>query len=170
MKRKFTKLGIGFLIVVLLIALSVGVFALDGEYTRDVTVHGLSITANGQTITGVLSDPVDYWEVAGGGSLTDYDIIYDTIYDVDPIIYTGYYPDTPTGRVGNFIEYVCEKQDTQYVVTKINTSGDGKTYIPLNGFVFSIEKSLENATNYLKDFFSKNPRNLKEHHAWKRER
>ena len=150
MKRKFTKLGIGFLIVVLLIALSVGVFALDGEYTRDVTVHGLSITANGQTITGVLSDPVDYWEVAGGGSLTDYDIIYDTIYDVDPIIYTGYYPDTTTGRVGNFIEYVCEKQDTQYVVTKINTSGDGKTYIPLNGFVFSIEKSLENATSFAK--------------------
>lgn len=142
MKRKVLKISIVCLILSL-IAISVCVLALEGEYTRDVTKYGLSVTANSQTITGVYSDPVDYWEVASGGSLNDYEIRYDTINDVDSIIYTGFYPDTTTGRVGeNVVEYVCEKQDKAYVVTSINTSGDGTTYIPLNGFVLSVNKTV----------------------------
>ena len=104
-------------------------------------MYGITATANGNTITGAYSDPVDYWEVAAGGALNDYEIRYDAIDATDSIIYTGFYPDTTTGRVGNVVEYVCEKQETQYVVTSINTSGDGKTYIPLNGFVLSLDSA-----------------------------
>ncbi len=141
MKRKLFKLGLGCLIVALLMVCGISVFAIDGEYTRDITVMDITVTANGQTITNVYSDPVDYWEVADAGSLNDYEIRYDTIKATDSIIYTGYYPDTTTHRQGNVIEYVCEKVDSQYVVTKINTSGDGSTYIPLNGFVLSLSSS-----------------------------
>ncbi|MBO5715029.1 MAG: family 10 glycosylhydrolase [Clostridia bacterium] len=143
MKRKVLKISVVCLILFLIAIIGVCVFAIEGEYTRDVTKMGLTVTANGQTITGVYSDPVDYWEVASGGSLNDYEIRYDTVGDVDSVIYTGYYPDTTTGRVGdNVVEYVCEKQDKTYVVTSINTSGDGTTYIPLNGFVLSVNKTV----------------------------
>ena len=143
MKRKVLKISLVCLILSLVAVIGIGIFAIEGEYTRDITKYGLTVTANGQVITGVYSDPVDYWEVASSGTLNDYEIRYDTVNEVDSVIYTGFYPNTTTGRVGeNVVEYVCEKQDKAYVVTKINESGDGTTYIPLNGFVFSVNKTV----------------------------
>ena len=143
MKRKLFKLGLCVLIVSLLAVCGVVIFAAqEGEYTRDISQTGITVTVGENTITGVSSDPADYWEVATGGSLTDYEIRYDVIYDTHSIIYTAYYPKTTTGRVGNFTEYVCEYVEGNYVVSKINTSGDGTTYIPVGGFVLSLNNEL----------------------------
>ena len=143
MKRNLFRIGLCVLIASLLVIGGVLIFAAqEGEYTRDISKTGITVTAGDNTISGVYSDPADYWEVANGGSLTDYEIRYDTIYDEDSIIYTAYYPKTTTGRVGSFTEYVCEYNDGSYVVTQVNTSGDGNTYIPVGGFVLSLNSEL----------------------------
>ncbi len=143
MKRNLFRIGLCVLLVSLLAVSGVMIFAAqEGEYTRDISIRGITVTVGENTISGVSSDPADYWEVASGGSLTDYEIHYDTIYDEDSIIYTAYYPKTTTGRVGNYTEYVCEYSDGSYVVTKINTSGDGTTYIPVGGFVLSLNSNI----------------------------
>lgn len=111
----------------------------DGEYTRDITIRGVTVTAGDATISGAYTDPVDYWEVASGGSLSDYEIRFDpTLNETDTIVYTPWYPNTTTGRTGAYTEYVCEMEGGQYVVTSINTAGDGTTYIPVGGFVVSV--------------------------------
>lgn len=143
MKRNLFRIGLCVLIASILVIGGVLIFAAqEGEYTRDVSIRGITVSAGNNTISGVFSDPVDYWEVATGGSLTDYEIRYDTIYSNDSILYTAYYPKTTTGRVGSYTEYVCEYNDGSYVVTKINTSGDGTTYIPVGGFVLSLSSEL----------------------------
>lgn len=143
MKRNLIRIGVCVLLVSLLVVSGVIIFAAqEGEYARDVSIRGITVTVGENTLSGVSSDPVDYWEVASGGSLTDYEIHYDPIYDEDSLIYTAYYPKTTTGRVGNFTEYVCEYNEGNYVVTKINTTGDGTTYIPVGGFVLSLNSEL----------------------------
>ena len=141
MKKRLTLIGLSVLLVAMLLIAGISTFALDGEYTRDITVTNISVTVGGKTISGAYSDPVDYWEVATGGSLNDYEIRYDLTNEGDEIIYTPWYPDTTTKRVGNFTEYVCKLQNGEYVVTDINTSGDGTTYIPVGGFVLSLNNS-----------------------------
>ncbi|MBE6925642.1 MAG: hypothetical protein E7461_02250 [Ruminococcaceae bacterium] len=138
MSKRFIQIG---LCVILVMTLSVVAFAADGEFTRDITVRGITVTVGDKTIENVYSDPVDYWEETAAGSLMDYKIIYETVNDTDAVIYTAYYPDTTTGRVGNVTEYTCEIQNGSYVVTKINTSGDGKTYIPVGGIVISLSNA-----------------------------
>lgn len=143
MKRKLIKIALCVLIVSLLTVCGVVIFAAqEGEYTRDISVTGITVTVGGNTISGVTSDPADYWEVATGGSLTDYEIRYDVIGDTQSIIYTAYYPKTTTGRVGNYSEYVCEYNEGSYVVTSINANGDGTTYIPVGGFVISLNNEI----------------------------
>ena len=145
MSRRFIVIG---LCIALVMALSIVVFAADGEYTRDITVRGITVTVGNKTIEGAYSDPVDYWEETAAGSLMDYKIIYETVVATDTVIYTAYYPDTTTGRVGNVTEYTCEIQNGSYIVTKVNTSGDGKTYIPVGGIVLSV--SNETNPNFAK--------------------
>ena len=138
MKKRLTLIGMSVLLAVVMLVVGITAFAADGEFTRDVTVSGLTVTVGGKTVSGVYSDPVDYWEQAGAGVLINYEIRYDGVGNDDSVIYTAYYPDTTTGRVGNVDEYTCEYVDGKYVVTKINTAGDGTTYIPVGGFVLSV--------------------------------
>ena len=135
MSKRFIQIG---LCIMLVIALSVIAYAADGEYSRDITVRGITVTVGGKTVENVYSDPVDYWEETAAGSLMDYKIIYETVNDTDAVIYTAYYPDTTTGRVGNITEYTCEIQNGKYIITKVNANGDGKTYIPVGGIVISL--------------------------------
>lgn len=111
----------------------------DGEFNRVLSVDGITVTANGKTVENVYSDPVSYYESAASGYLNDYKIRYMTVGSKDTVIYTAFYPDTTTGRVGeNVTEYVCEPDGARFRVTSVNTSGDGKTYIPVGGFVLSM--------------------------------
>lgn len=142
MKTRLSRLLTGLLVASLLLVIGItALAAVEGEYTRDITVRDITVTVGDTTINNVYSDPADYWEVASGGSLTDYEIRYDTVGESDAVIYTGWYPNTTTGRVGNYTEYVCELDNGEYVVKKINTSGDGTTYIPVGGFVLSLNNS-----------------------------
>ena len=144
MKKRLTLIGLSVLLVAMMLIAGITAFAIDGEYTRDITVTNISVTVGGKTISNAYSDPVDYWEVAGGGSLSNYQIRYDAVAETDTVIYTAYYPDTTTGRTGNVTEYTVELENGKYVVTAVNTSGDGATYIPVSGFVLSVGNS-ENA-------------------------
>ena len=105
------------------------------------SVKGITVTVGSKTVSGVYSDPVDYWELVDGGSLADVEIRYEETGASDSVIYTAFYPNTTTGRIGNYTEYVCEYKSGRYSVTKINTSGDGTTYIPVNGFVLSLNST-----------------------------
>ena len=140
MKRNLAKISICLLIVTILMVCGLTASAAEGEFTRDVTVQGITVSVGNKTVTAY-SDPVDYWEVASSGSLTDYEIRYDAIGADDSVIYTAYYPDTTTGRVGGYTEYTCMLQNGSYVVTAVNTAGDGTTYIPVGGFVLSLSNA-----------------------------
>ena len=145
MKKRLTLIGLSVLLVAMLLIAGISTFAADGEFTRDITVTNISVNVGGKTISNAYSDPVDFWEVAGGGSLNNYEIRYDAVGDSDTVIYTAYYPDTTTGRTGNVTEYTCELENGKYVVTDVNTSGDGTTYIPVGGFVLSVSNSEHSA-------------------------
>ncbi len=138
MRTSLLRLTICLLAISLIMALGITAMAEEGEYNRDVTVRGVTVTAGGTTISGLYTDPVDFWEVASGGSLSDYAIREKTVLETDKVIYTPWYHKTTTGRVGAFTEYVCQMEDGKYVVTGINTAGDGTTYIPVGGFVISL--------------------------------
>ena len=138
MKRNLLKLGLCVLVVSILVVCGLTIFAADGQFTRRVTVSNITVTVGENSVSGVYSDPVEYYEEASDGNLNYYEIIYKEVAENDSVIYTAYYPKTTTGRVGNVHEYVFELVDGQYVVTSINTSGDGTTYIPVGGFVLSL--------------------------------
>ena len=111
----------------------------EGESSRNLSATGVTVTAGDNVIGGAYTDPAVYWEVASGGSLSDYEIRMSPILnDTDTVVYTPWYPNTTTGREGPYTEYVCEMNDGEYVVTSINTAGDGTTYIPVGGFVVSV--------------------------------
>jgi len=63
MSKRFIQIG---LCVILVMTLSVVAFAADGEFTRDITVRGITVTVGDKTIENVYSDPVDYWEETAG--------------------------------------------------------------------------------------------------------
>ena len=141
MKTRTTKIVLCALLSVILLIFGSAALAADGEFTRDLTVSGVTVQVGSTTISGVYTDPVDYWEVANSGALTNYEIRYNNVDTTDSVIYTAWYPKTTTGRTGNVIEYTCELVDGVYKVTKINSTGDGNTYIPVGGFVISLDKS-----------------------------
>ena len=162
MKRNFIKLGLCVLVLTLAIVCGLGIFAAqEGESTREVGVIDLSLTVGDKSINYLYSDPVEYWEVASSGSLIDYEIRYKTVGAKDSVIYTGYYPDTTTGRVGAVVEYTCEMENGQFVVTAINESGDGSTYIPVGGFVISLSSELYSDFAKLGDVVQLNTGKLK---------
>ena len=139
MKKNLLKLGLGVLMLSLLLLVGFGSFAAqEGEFSRDLTVYGITVSVGNNTIENVYSDPAVYWEVANSGSLTDYEIRYNSVGENDTVIYTAVYPTTTTGRKGNVTEYVCKLENGNYVVTQINNAGDGTTYIPVGGFVISV--------------------------------
>ena len=138
---KWAKGKILILTVCALALLGVGTAALAAQtegQTRDISVQGITVTVGGKTISNVVSDPIDYYEIVDNNTLADLNVIPDSLSADAPIIYTALYPYTTTGRQGNYVEYVCQKQSSRYYVTSVNTSGDGKTYIPVGGFVLSL--------------------------------
>lgn len=138
MKKTHLKIIVCAFVLLLTFAVGLTASAADGETENTPMVTGVTVTV-GNTTLNAYSDPVVYWDYASGGSLADYKIIYNEVGAADTVIYTPNYPKTTTGREGNVVEYVCELQNDVYVVTKINTAGDGSTYIPLNGFVLSAD-------------------------------
>jgi len=116
----------------------------DGEFTRGLSVTGVTVTVGGKTIENVYSDPVSFYEVASSGYLNDYKIQYAPVGAADTVIYTALYPDTTTGRTGAGItEYVCKPEGAQFLITEINSAGDGTTYIPVGGFVLSVSEAAQ---------------------------
>ena len=114
----------------------------DGEFTRSLSVTGITVTVGETTIENVYSDPVSFYEEAASGYLNQYEIRYQTVRASDTVVYTALYPDTTTGRTGEGItEYVCEPDGALFRITEINTTGDGTTYIPVGGFVLSVSEA-----------------------------
>lgn len=127
------------LLVVAMLPLGLLSVLADGEYNRDMSVTDITASSGGNTVTGIYSNPVIYYEEASSGYLNDYEIRYQTVKASDAVLYTADYPDTTTGRTGAGItEYVCEPDGASYLVTAVNTAGDGTTYIPVGGFVLSL--------------------------------
>ena len=139
MKRNLFKIGMCILALTLVIACGIMIFAAQqGEVIRRPSVYDLTVTVGNNSITDVYSDPVEYSDTASDGYLTGYEIRPLQVSETEAIVYTPFYPNTTTGRVGNVVEYACELVDGQYVVTEINKTGDGSTYIPVGGFVISL--------------------------------
>ena len=130
-------------VIMTLLALIIGITAsaAEGESDRNLSVTGVTVTVGGTTLNAY-SDPVNYWDYASGGSLADYEIQELPIGENDTVVYTAMYHKTTTGRVGSYTEYVCELKGDNYVVTKVNTTGDGSTYIPVGGFVVSVANAV----------------------------
>ncbi len=144
MKKTMNKAGILVVAAVLAVALAltmgISAFA-DGEFDRNMTVTNITATLGGNTVTGIYSDPVSYYEDSAHGQLTAQEIRYQAVGASDSVIYTPNWPKTTTGRVGSVTEYVCQLEGSKYVITQINTAGDGSTYIPIGGFVLSVSSS-----------------------------
>ena len=144
MRKNITRIAV--LALILSIALMCGVAAYaaqEGEYERNLS-QSVTATVGDRTLHAI-TDPVAFWEVASGGSLSDYQIKFNPVDPNATVIYTPWYPNTTTGRVGSFVDYVCKvDSDGNYVVTEIVTAGDGKTYIPVGGFVISVSASQDN--------------------------
>ena len=92
MKRKLFKLSLCLIAVSLLLAVGLIAFAAGDEFTRDLTVRGITVSAGDKTIENVYSDPVDYWEVVAAGALMDHKILYDAVGERDSVIYTASIP------------------------------------------------------------------------------
>ncbi len=117
--------------------------AQEGEFERPLS-ESVTATVGDRTLHAI-TDPVVFWEVASGGSLSDYQIKFNSVEENATVIYTPWYPNTKTGRVGSFVEYVCKvDNENNYVVTEVVTAGDGETYIPVGGFVISVPVSQDN--------------------------
>ncbi len=145
MKNKKVKLSLisAFVLILIFTALFTMMVFADGEYSRDMSVTDIVATSGDKTIEAIYTDPVSYFEDSAHGSLNIQEIRYQTVAESDSVIYTAFYPKTTTGRSGNVVEYVCEPDGGKFRVTAINSTGDGTTYIPVGGFVLSV-----NATNH----------------------
>ncbi len=144
MKKHLMRLTVFTLILSIFLQCGIVVSAAqEGEYERNLS-QSVTATVGNRTIHAI-TDPVVFWEVASGGSLSDYQIKFNQVEESATVIYTPWYPNTKTGRVGSYIEYVCElDSDSNYAVTKVVTAGDGETYIPVGGFVISVHTSQDN--------------------------
>lgn len=114
----------------------------DGEYTRILSVSGITATVGGTTVSGIYSDPASCYEEASSGYLNNYSISVGHVDEKDSVIYTALFPYTTTQRTGNVTEYVCEAVGSEFVVSEINSDGDGSTYIPVGGFVLSLNSDV----------------------------
>ena len=144
MKKHLMRLAIFTLIFSIFLQCAPAISAAqEGEYERNMSQ---SVTATvGEKTLHAITDPVVFWEVASGGSLSDYETKFNNVSEDATVIYTPWYPNTKTGRAGSYVEYVCKlDSENQYVVTEIVTAGDGNTYIPVGGFVISVHTSQDN--------------------------
>ena len=144
MKKHLMRLAIFTLIFSIFLQCAPAISAAqEGEYERNLSQ---SVTATvGEKTLHAITDPVVFWEVASGGSLSDYQIKFNSVSEDATVVYTPWYPNTKTGRAGSYVEYVCKlDSENQYVVTEIVTAGDGNTYIPVGGFVISVHTSQDN--------------------------
>lgn len=147
MKKHFMRLTVITLILTIFLqcgGLMIVSAAQEGEFERSMSQ---SVTATvGSNTLHAITDPVVFWEVANGGSLSDYQIKFNQVEENATVIYTPWYPNTQTGRAGSYVEYVCQlDSENNYVVTEVVTAGDGKTYIPVGGFVISVHTSQDNS-------------------------
>ena len=145
MKKHFMRLTVFTLILSILLQCGglIVSAAQEGESERNMS-QSVTATVGGNTLHAI-TDPVVYWEVANGGSLSDYQIKFNQVDENATVIYTPWYPNTTTGRAGSYVEYVCKlDSENHYVVTEIVTASDGKTYIPVGGFVISVHTSQNN--------------------------
>ena len=131
MKKHFTRLTVFALLLSIFLQCGIVVYAAqEGEYERNMS-QSVTATVGGKTLYAI-TDPVVFWEVASGGSLSDYETKFNNVSEDATVIYTPWYPNTKTGRAGSYVEYVCKlDSENQYVVTEIVTAGDGNTYIPV---------------------------------------
>lgn len=113
----------------------------EGEYTRNLSVYDVSVSCNDVDIKGIYTNPAQYNEDSASGYLVSQNISLLTVSENDKVIYTALFPRTTTNRSGNVIDYVCENNNGKYYVTKIDETGLGNTYIPVNGFVLSLPKA-----------------------------
>ena len=125
-------------LVLAMLPLSARTAYADGEFTRELSVKGITVTVGGNTIQNVYSDPASYYEEASAGYLNTYKINYQKPGANDSVIYTARYPKTTTGRTG-VTEYVCEPDGAAFKVAAVSTTGN--TYIPVGGFVLSVNES-----------------------------
>ena len=144
MKKHLMRLAIFTLIFSIFLQCAPAISAAqEGEYERNMS-QSVTATVGGKTLHAI-TDPVVFWEVASGGSLSDYETKFNNVSEDATVIYTPWYPNTKTGRAGSYVEYVCKlDSENQYVVTEIVTAGDGNTYIPVGGFVISVHTSQDN--------------------------
>ena len=140
MRTKLTRMAIVTLVLTIFFACFITANAAqEGEYERMLS-QSVTVTVGENTLNAI-TDPVIFWEVASGGALTDYQIKYNQVDENATVIYTPWYPNTKTGRIGSFVDYVCKiDNDGNYVVSDVVTTGDGSTYIPVGGFVISVPK------------------------------
>ena len=77
--------------------------AQEGESERNMS-QSVTATVGGNTLHAI-TDPVVYWEVANGGSLSDYQIKFNQVDENATVIYTPWYPNTKTGRAVAFLMF-----------------------------------------------------------------
>ena len=145
MKKYLMRLTVFALLLSIFLQCGITVSAAqEGESERNLS-QSVTVTVDGRTLNAI-TDPVVFWEVASGGSLSDYQIKFTKVDENATVIYTPWYPNTTTGRAGSYVEYICQlDRDNNYVVTEVVTAGDGKTYIPVGGFVISVHSSQDNS-------------------------
>ncbi len=141
MKKHLMRLTVFALILSIFLQCGIAVSAAqEGESERSLS-QSVTATVGGRTIYAI-TDPVVFWEVASGGSLSDYEIKFTKVDANATVIYTPWYPNTTTGRAGDYVEYVCKlDSNNNYVVTEVVTADAGNTYIPVGGFVISVHSS-----------------------------
>ncbi len=109
----------------------------DGVVTVDYSVSGVKLTSGGNTVS-VVTDPYSNTETTASGLLTG------NVWKKNPVgasagvVYTARWFETTSGRSGAFTEYTVEADGSVYKITKINPSGKGDSYIPVDGFVVSL--------------------------------
>ncbi|MBQ8374051.1 MAG: family 10 glycosylhydrolase [Clostridia bacterium] len=118
-------------------------YAADESDTGTFSQTGLTVTVDGASLTGVYTDPVSFVDIAASGVLVNASETVDTakLQSADAIVFTAEYPTTTTGRTGEYTEYTVEYLNKKYVVTQVNSAGDGATYIPVGGYVLSLSNA-----------------------------
>ena len=113
------------------------------ETTGTFAQTGFTVKNGSAVLSDVIADPVKFTDAADNGMLTNSSETLDqsVLTGNGAVVFTAEYPYTTTKRVGAYKEYTVEYVEKQYKVTKVNTSGDGTTYIPVGGYVLSLPEN-----------------------------
>lgn len=143
MKKYLSLLVYSFIAITILLLTGTIKAKAEGEFEKDYSVYDISLTVNNKVVSGLYSNPEIYFEDSASGYLVSQEISFKNVNPTDKILYTPEFNLTTTNRLGDVIEYACEEDGGHYFITKINKEKDGKTYIPVGGFVFSLPSSYE---------------------------